>query len=126
MSWERAGEGYFSVDHRASPGLSEEQAHRLGYDPFHTREGKLFEAATFTCPHFPCGTVVIINPLRNRERAYCRSCMQYICDNCAELALHPDYVHITMDEAKEKVKSGRWEIVCTGETHKLVRKVIYG
>lgn len=40
----------------------------------------MFESATYTCSH--CHFVVIINPLRNRERAYCSNCDRYICDAC--------------------------------------------
>jgi len=29
--------------------------------------------------------MVIINPLRNRERGYCSGCDRYICDNCTEI-----------------------------------------
>lgn len=120
--WQRSNEGYLMLDHRASPGLTEAEARRLGYDPQSVREGRLLETATYTCPHFPCGTIVILNPNRQRERAFCRSCNAYICDNCARRALHPDYVHLTMDEAKEKIKSGRYAIVRDGDSHKLVKQ----
>ncbi len=72
------------VDHRASPGLPD--------DPL-MGEGQLFETKTNHCSH--CGTVVIMNPLRTRERAYCRSCDKYICDNCGIEQNLPDYVHKT-------------------------------
>lgn len=39
-----------------------------------------FEAPTFGCSH--CQAVVVMNPLRNRERAYCTGCDRYLCDNC--------------------------------------------
>lgn len=42
--------------------------------------GETKECATFTCSH--CQQVLIINPLRNRERAYCTGCDHYLCDNC--------------------------------------------
>jgi hypothetical protein len=38
------------------------------------------ELATFTCSH--CCQQLIVNPWRTRERAWCRSCDHYICDNC--------------------------------------------
>src|SRR5690349_11557141 len=41
--------------------------------------GKLQEFATETCCH--CNRIVILNPLRQRERGYCRKCDAYICDN---------------------------------------------
>ena len=40
----------------------------------------LFEAPTYTCSH--CQAVVVLNPKRNRERAYCAGCDHYICDRC--------------------------------------------
>src|SRR6266699_4334160 len=122
MFWQRTNEGYLMVDHRASRGLTEEQARRFGYAPELAKEGKTYEAPTYTCPHFPCGAVVLINPNRQRERAFCRSCNAYICDDCAREALHPDFVHITMDEAREKVKSGRYTIVRVGNSAKLVKQ----
>ena len=42
--------------------------------------GKVSECATITCSH--CQQVMIVNPLRSRERAYCPKCDHYICDGC--------------------------------------------
>lgn len=39
------------------------------------------EMATYQCHH--CNGTVVMNPNRTRERAYCRRCDGYICDNCA-------------------------------------------
>jgi len=84
--------GYLFVDHRASPGLTPEQARLNGYDPKLAAEGKLFEADTMRCAH--CPNVVIRNPDRIRARSSCLKCGdKYICDNCAFLASQPDYVH---------------------------------
>lgn len=63
------GLGYLEVDQRAvdtplPPGV---QRH--------------FEADTYTCTH--CSAVVVMNPLRKRERYKCKSCNHHICDNCA-------------------------------------------
>jgi hypothetical protein len=45
----------------------------------------LYESATYTCSH--CQYVVIIEPSRTRERAYCKKCDHRICDGCGiELA----------------------------------------
>lgn len=41
----------------------------------------MYEAATITCRH--CQTVLLRNPMRTRERAYCTGCDHYICDQCA-------------------------------------------
>jgi hypothetical protein len=39
------------------------------------------ESATYTCTH--CHAVVVMNPIRTRERGYCRKCSAHICDTCA-------------------------------------------
>lgn len=66
------------IDHRYSPGISPELLKACDM-PMEAGRG-FFEAATYTCSH--CQRVVIINPLRNRDRAYCRKCDHYICDQC--------------------------------------------
>lgn len=93
-------EGYLMVDHRASPGLSPKQATALGYHPSQVREGQLFETKTNHCSH--CGTVVIMNPQRTRERAFCQYCSKYICDNCGVNMKLPDYVHKTYTQINEE------------------------
>jgi uncharacterized paraquat-inducible protein A len=62
MFSKRSQEGWLMIDNRASG------------------EG-MVESATITCSH--CQTVVVLNPLRTRERGYCRKCDHYICDNPA-------------------------------------------
>ena len=79
------------VDHRASPGLPNNPL--MG-------EGTLFEAKTNHCSH--CGTVVIMNPLRTRERSFCVSCNKYICDNCGISMRLPDYIHKTYKQQLEE------------------------
>lgn len=71
-------EGYFLIDHSASPGLTVEEAARLG--GIAVGEGKVLEAAALTCGH--CQKVSIKNPERTRERAHCFKCDHYICDDC--------------------------------------------
>jgi len=89
----RSHEGELFIDHRASPGFTDEQAIKLGYIPSALSEGKVFEAPTMGCNH--CGTVVIMNPKRTRDREYCSNCDMYICDNCALERKLPDYTHKT-------------------------------
>jgi predicted RNA-binding Zn-ribbon protein involved in translation (DUF1610 family) len=89
----RLNEGYLMVDHRASPGLTKEESIKLGYGNQATGEGQLYETKTNHCNH--CGTVVIMNPDRTRERSYCQACNKYICDNCGLEMRLPDYVHKT-------------------------------
>jgi hypothetical protein len=79
------------VDHRASPGLPNNPL--MG-------EGTFFEAKTNHCSH--CGTVVIINPLRTRERSFCVSCNKYICDNCGIASKLSGYIHKTYAQQLEE------------------------
>ncbi len=102
-------DGYVMVDHRASPGIPEPQARRMGLDPNLFGEGKLFEGASLGCPH--CGGSVILNPMRTRERNNCRKCNVYICDLCAIEAAKPDYVHRTFREVVDMVQSGRYRLI---------------
>lgn len=66
------------LDHRGTQGLDDETIRRMGLP--HRAGVGLFEAPTVTCNH--CKTVVVLNPLRNRDRAYCRGCDHYLCDPC--------------------------------------------
>lgn len=96
MEKEHIHEGYLMLDHRASPGFTPEQAIALGYAPGLTGEGQIYETKTNHCTH--CGTVVILNPLRERERAHCISCHKDICDNCGIEMKMPFYVHKTYQQ----------------------------
>jgi hypothetical protein len=107
LKTERDGELF--VDHRASPGLPEDVARKLGLPPELVGEGKQMRAPTLGCPH--CGLGVVLNPLRKRERAHCYQCDAYICDWCHAAMQEPDYVHLTIKEIVEKVSTGRWAIV---------------
>jgi hypothetical protein len=42
---------------------------------------RYFEADTYTCTH--CSAVVVMNPMRVRERYKCSGCNHHICDPCA-------------------------------------------
>jgi hypothetical protein len=97
--------GYLFVDHRASPGLPENVARKMGFDPGMTSEGKIFEADTMMCAH--CNSPVIRNPMRERERAYCMACAgQYICDLCDAERRKPDYQHLSFNKVKDLVGAG--------------------
>jgi len=74
----RSHEGYLLIDSRGTPGLTDEQVAEAGLPPGAGRGA--FEAPTFTCSH--CQFVVVMNPKRNRERAYCAGCDHLICDGC--------------------------------------------
>lgn len=109
--WERATEGELTVDHRCSPGLSENQVRLIGYpgDARLFREGGLYVTATKGCKH--CHSVVVMNPLRERPRNHCAACNHYICDGCAFIASLPDYVHHSFDELRDMVATGKLSIV---------------
>jgi hypothetical protein len=74
----RSHEGYFLLDHRATQGVPDEVVVASGL-PAGAGKG-LFEAPTYTCSH--CSSVVVMNPNRQRERAYCMGCDHMICDRC--------------------------------------------
>src|SRR5712671_4708519 len=74
----RSGESYLMIDHRDSPGISEEEAARTGAMP--VGRGVMFESATKRCGH--CPRQIVLNPLRQRERGHCQKCHSYICDDC--------------------------------------------
>ena len=97
--------GYLMVDHRASPGLPEDIARQVGYDPRFCGEGKVYEVDTLTCAHCKCA--VVPNVFRTRERAQCFICEakggKYICDVCAFKASQPDYVHVSFQQTVESV-----------------------
>jgi hypothetical protein len=78
MNSKRSHEGYFCLDHTASPGLPDEVVVPQGLPPGAGK--RLFESSTFTCSH--CEVVVVKNPDRSRERAWCKHCDHYICDVC--------------------------------------------
>jgi hypothetical protein len=69
------------LDHSQVEGIPDEIIVQAGL-PIGAGQG-LFEAPTFTCHH--CQTIVIINPNRTRERAYCRGCDHLLCDACGAL-----------------------------------------
>lgn len=91
MFSQKSKEGYILIDHRASPGLTLEQAQALNLPYDQVKEGAIFETASLTCAH--CRNAVLKNPLRTRERAHCHKCNHYICDNCEYLSRQPDYQH---------------------------------
>jgi hypothetical protein len=74
-------EGYLLIDHRDSPGLSEEAVHNAGMPPGSARG--VFEVATFTCSH--CCRVVIIDPRSTNSPPYCAGCNRYICKTCGAI-----------------------------------------
>ena len=104
------GEGYLMIDHRSSPGLTEEHARTLGMPAKQLGEGALFEAATLKCHHCPTPFVFIVNPARKRPRHHCKKCKGYICDHCAEFTKTPDYVHRSFKQIADLVMNGQFTV----------------
>jgi hypothetical protein len=94
-------DGELMIDHRASPGLPEDFYRPLGIDAPAIGGGRLFETATITCSH--CNGVVVLNPLRTRERAYCSKCDHYICDSCKAASCLPLYSHAPFEKIVDVV-----------------------
>lgn len=78
MIRQRDKEGVYTLDHSQTQGIPDATVMALGLPPG-AGQG-LFEAPTYTCSH--CQFVVVLNPKRNRDRAYCRGCDHLICDAC--------------------------------------------
>ncbi len=77
----RSLEGEYLIDHRASPGLTDEQVGT--FDSPTVGKGEVFESAIIMCSH--CQASVVLNPDRSRSRGYCPKCDKYICDECEYL-----------------------------------------
>ena len=98
-------ENYLMIDHRASPGMTEQEARAAGLPSTLAGEGKLLEAAVLVCAH--CAQHAIKNPLRTRERAVCHKCSsQYICDVCEWKSRQPGYLHIPFVKVIDDVREG--------------------
>lgn len=80
MRTKRSSEGYLLIDHRNSPGITQEFVARNGIDGPAVAAGVTYESAILTC--HGCQGDIIINPNRSRDRAWCMSHDAYLCDNC--------------------------------------------
>jgi hypothetical protein len=80
MGSQRAHEGYLQIDHRESPGLSDDLMIQANPGIASNAGRGNFESAVTVCNH--CQTMIIWNPLRTRPRNHCSGCDRYICDNC--------------------------------------------
>ena len=81
MRTKRSHEGYLLIDHRDSPGVPAHMvaAAKAAGKPVIDGGHGLYETGVLTCAH--CQTVVLVNPLRARERGWCQKCDHYICDS---------------------------------------------
>lgn len=99
------------IDHRGTQSLPEEMVRHMGLP---TGSGRgLFESATITCNH--CKTVVILNPDRSRERAWCKGCDHYLCDGCGVIRQQSAGACKTFDELVDEVQKAALVADSTGE-----------
>lgn len=80
MKTKRSNEGVILIDHRNSPGLSEEFMRANKLDGPAVPAGHTLESALVEC--HSCQRDIVLNPLRTRERAWCRKHDAYLCDEC--------------------------------------------
>ena len=85
MKTKRSQEGVVLIDHRNSPGISNEFIRANGLEGVAPAvgAGQVYESALLVCSH--CGTDVILNPDRSRDRGWCMTCDKYLCDPCTAL-----------------------------------------
>ena len=105
MFSKRSLEGELLIDHRASPGLTAKDV--AGLDVPVVGAGQVFESATNTCNH--CSALIVLNPLRTRDRQWCSYCDKYICDGCAaelKRTLRCNSVSSRLDELFEQIVRG--------------------
>jgi len=81
MRSKRADEAYILIDHRNSPGISQEFIRANNLDAPVVGAGQVFESAITVC--HSCGGDVILNPNRSRDREYCMVHDAYLCDRCS-------------------------------------------
>ena len=94
-------QGWLQVDN-GEPCITPLQAWQLGLPLDYARKS-VVEMDTLHCKH--CGGCVIKNPDRVRARGYCMKCSWYVCDACAYQMSLPDYVHETLLEKADKLKT---------------------
>lgn len=97
MKSKRSQEGYLLIDNRFAPGLN--PGDFPGCDIAGLGHRGTFESATVTCSH--CHRVVVLNPMRERPRNYCRKCDHYICDSPSCNAGCNPY-NAVLDQAQEE------------------------
>ncbi len=93
MSWSRAKEGYYQIDHRASPGSKEVPG------------GSQLEMATATCCH--CNSPF---PFKNRLKVnWCRRCNDYVCDDpkCHECRPFTAVLDQEVENINRLIQSGK-------------------
>jgi hypothetical protein len=84
MRSKRSREGYLLIDNRAAGGGA-------------------VESPTITCSH--CHRVVVLNPLRTRERGYCPKCDNYICDECEAVRVARGFECLPMTQVFDELEN---------------------
>lgn len=84
MHSKRSLEGYLLISNEHAPAVPVEWAAKSGKGTVGAGVQGVQELATLTCSH--CHRQMVVQPLRTRERPYCRKCDHYICDDCAVVA----------------------------------------
>jgi len=105
---QQSHQGEIMLDHRASPGIPAGKAEQMGLDPALVGEGRMSHMATLGCAH--CNAVVVLQPLRTRERGHCFKCNRYVCDYCAADMRRPDYDHRPFEKVVDLVGSGKFTL----------------
>lgn len=110
-------EGYFLIDHRASPGMPKELVRQNAYDPSQLAEGKIFEGKVKVC--CGCRRPVVLNPLRQRERHHCYQCNHFICDVCYGL-MKAGHTHVPFEKLADTVLNAAAKGMTLGSPSKLI------
>lgn len=100
MKSQRAQEGWLYFENRHAP--APDNSHPVF-------SGAVVECPTYTCSH--CNRVVIMNPDRVRERAFCGKCSHRICDQCEAVRVASGgeckpFVQL-LDEAEDRILKGQ-------------------
>lgn len=103
MHSKRSLEGVLLIDNGHAPTPAHPSRNFIGAGS----AGRL-EVPMLTCSH--CHAQVVVNPLRTRERHYCRKCDHYLCDQCAVIATvnggECTPMNKTLDLAQERAMKG--------------------
>jgi hypothetical protein len=97
MRWHRAQEGYFQIDHRASPGTLQVPG------------GQNYESATATCKH--CSIPITLDPRRTKPKEYCPACDGYICSVCSLAKKQPGYIHMGVKQLFDEHEKLEYQLI---------------
>jgi hypothetical protein len=81
MFSKRELEGYLEIDHRESPGVNPEDVPVLAGIRMAVPGGTRGQFPAVKC--HVCERLIVMNPLRTRDRSWCSKHDAYECDDCA-------------------------------------------